>query len=81
MKNAATKFRKGACNNCGAITHKTKECLERPRKVGAKYTEKNIAKDEVIVENLKLGFEGKRDRWNGYDVDQYTEQVLENWKE
>ena len=24
----ATKFRKGACQNCGATTHKQKDCLE-----------------------------------------------------
>ena len=23
-----TKFRKGSCENCGAITHKKKDCLE-----------------------------------------------------
>ncbi len=33
---AATKFRKGACVNCGAMTHKTHECTERPRAKGAK---------------------------------------------
>lgn len=24
----ATKFRKGSCENCGAMTHKKKDCLE-----------------------------------------------------
>lgn len=46
---AAKKFRKGACTNCGAMTHKAKECLDRPRKIGARYTNSNIAKDELIT--------------------------------
>ena len=56
---AATKFRKGACENCGAMTHKTKECLSRPRKQGAKWTGKDIQADEV-VEDVKLGWDAKR---------------------
>ena len=24
------RFQKGACTNCGAMTHKAKECVERP---------------------------------------------------
>lgn len=51
---AATKFRKGACENCGAMTHKTKECLSRPRAKGAKWTGKNIQADEVI-QDVKMG--------------------------
>src|SRR3954471_12229803 len=45
---AATKYRKGACENCGAMTHKTKDCLSRPRKKGAKWTGKDIQADEVV---------------------------------
>lgn len=73
---AATKFRKGACENCGAMTHKSKDCLERRRKHGAKWTGKNIAADEV-VQDVKLGWDAKRDRWNGFEAGQYQEVVDE----
>lgn len=64
---AAKKYRKGACENCGAITHKKQDCLERPRKKGARYTNKDIQADDVIQE-VAAGYDAKRDRWNGYDV-------------
>lgn len=73
---AATKYRKGACENCGAMTHKTKECLSRPRKHGAKWTGKDIQADELI-QDVDLGWDAKRDRWNGYDPTQYHEVVKE----
>ncbi|KAJ3762831.1 Pre-mRNA splicing Prp18-interacting factor-domain-containing protein [Lentinula raphanica] len=63
---AAKKYRKGACENCGAMTHKKQDCLERPRKKGAKFTNKDIKADEVI-QDVELGYAAKRDRWNGYD--------------
>ncbi|KAG0434635.1 hypothetical protein HPB47_018978 [Ixodes persulcatus] len=63
----ASKYRKGACENCGALTHKKKDCLERPRKVGAKFTNDDIAPDEKDLPSLKLDYDGKRDRWNGFD--------------
>ncbi|KAI0930268.1 mRNA splicing protein [Taiwanofungus camphoratus] len=63
---AAKKYRKGACENCGAMTHKRQDCLERPRRRGAKFTSKDIAPDEVIQE-VANGYDAKRDRWNGYD--------------
>ncbi|KAI0949372.1 mRNA splicing protein [Taiwanofungus camphoratus] len=62
----AKKYRKGACENCGAMTHKRQDCLERPRRRGAKFTSKDIAPDEVIQE-VANGYDAKRDRWNGYD--------------
>ena len=73
---AATKFRKGACENCGAMTHKTKDCLSRPRKQGAKWTGRDIQADEV-VEDVSLGWDAKRDRWNGYDAREYGAVVKE----
>ena len=48
------------------MTHKRQDCLERPRKKGAKYTNRDIAPDEII-QNIEVGYDAKRDRWNGYD--------------
>ena len=73
---AATKYRKGACENCGALTHKTKECLSRPRAKGARWTGKDIQADEV-VQDVNLGWDAKRDRWNGYDAKDYSHVVQE----
>jgi pre-mRNA-processing factor SLU7 len=49
------------------MTHKKQNCLERPRKRGAKFTNKDIQADEIIQE-VASGYDAKRDRWNGYDV-------------
>ncbi|KAF3941325.1 hypothetical protein ABW19_dt0202819 [Dactylella cylindrospora] len=73
---AATKYRKGACENCGSMTHKKKDCLQRIRKKGAKFTGQDIAADEVI-QSVELGWDGKRDRWNGYDATQHDELIEE----
>ncbi|KAI1391928.1 Pre-mRNA splicing Prp18-interacting factor-domain-containing protein [Hypoxylon trugodes] len=71
---AATKYRKGACENCGAMTHKAKDCLSRPRAKGAKWTGKDIQADETI-QDVGLGWDAKRDRWNGYDPKEYRTVV------
>jgi pre-mRNA-processing factor SLU7 len=73
---ARTKWVKGACENCGAMGHKKKNCLERPRKVGAKFTGKDIQADRT-VRDVKLGYEAKRDVWAAYDTAQYNEVVDE----
>ena len=66
---AAKRYRKGACENCGAMTHPTKECLERPRRRGARWTGKDIRPDEHLqdISGLEYGYDAKRDQWNGYD--------------
>lgn len=73
---AATKYRKGACENCGSITHKAKDCLSRPRAKGAKWTGKDIQADDLI-QDVRLGWDAKRDRWNGYDTKEYRNVVQE----
>lgn len=71
---AATKYRKGACENCGAMTHKATDCLQRPRAKGAKWTGKDIQADELI-QDVQMGWDAKRDRWNGYDTREYKHVV------
>lgn len=73
----ATTYRKGACENCGAMTHQKKDCLERPRKIGAKFTNKQIAPDEVLIADVEHNFDSKRDRWADYDPDLYKKKIEE----
>ncbi|XP_017143417.1 pre-mRNA-splicing factor Slu7 [Drosophila miranda] len=72
-----TKFRKGACENCGAMTHKKKDCLERPRKVQARYAESIVVHDEHIVSEASINYDEKRDRWSSYDPANHREIVEE----
>ncbi|PPD92762.1 hypothetical protein GOBAR_DD10291 [Gossypium barbadense] len=74
----AEKYRKGACENCGAMTHDAKSCIERPRKKRAKWTNMHIATDEKI-ETFEQDYDGKRDRWNGYDASTYA-RVIERYE-
>src|SRR3546814_4808421 len=74
--NKATAFRKGACTNCGAMGHKAKECVERPRSVkkSAAKTGLDISADEQRIDlemHGKLAFDAKRDRWAGYDPEEH----------
>jgi len=66
---------KGACENCGATTHIKQFCVEKPRARPAKYTHKNIAADDVVQPDLVLDFDGKRDRWNGYNPAEYQKVI------
>jgi len=71
---AATVFRKGACTNCGAMTHNVKDCVERPRKKGAKFSGKNIQADEAVVQ-MAFDYAGKRDHWAQYDPSDHTRVI------
>lgn len=62
------------------MTHKKKDCMERPRKIGAKYSGVKIGFDEYIQPDLSLDFDGKRDRWAGYDPSQHKTIVEEYQK-
>lgn len=60
------------------MTHKKQDCLERPRKRGAKFTNKDIAADEII-QDVASGYDAKRDRWNGYDPSEHK-KVYEEYQ-
>ncbi|XP_074605698.1 pre-mRNA-splicing factor Slu7 [Brevipalpus obovatus] len=82
-KAMATRWREGACENCGAMGHDRKSCFEKPRKVPARYTNVVLAPDEKSQPNLNLDYDGKRDRWNGFDPKMYkiVEQEFEKIEE
>lgn len=63
----------GSCANCGSQTHKTKECIERPRRKGAKFTNENIGKNEhIAIDNQKnYSWDAKRDRWQNFNIAQH----------
>ncbi|KAL1896382.1 mRNA splicing protein [Sporothrix stenoceras] len=68
---AATKYRKGACENCGSMSHAKRDCFHRPRAKLAKYTGEDIQADE-LVEDVHLSWDAKRDRWLGFDPRDYA---------
>lgn len=78
-------FRKGACKNCGSMTHNEKQCVERPRssKKAAWKSGLDIAKDEATVnltEYGKVTYDAKRDQWSGYSADDYQAEVVNKYE-
>ena len=67
-------WKPGCCDNCGSQAHKTKDCLERPRKRSARLGGSVTGRDEW-VEQPNLDYDGKRDRWSGYDPREYGKVV------
>jgi pre-mRNA-processing factor SLU7 len=62
------------------MTHKTKECLERPRKLQAKWTNEDLARDDVIEDIKFNGWAHKRDAYKGYTAEDYAEVVAHHEK-
>lgn len=57
-------------HSCGAMTHNAKLCMDQGLvswDLRANWTSKNIAPDKKI-DFFELDYDGKRERWNGYDV-------------
>lgn len=77
---SVTKFRKGACENCGAMGHTKKDCFEKPRKIGAKFTGQVVGYDDFLQPTLMADYDAKRDRWSGYDPANHREIIEEYQK-
>ena len=45
--------------------------------MGAKFRDKNLRPDEYLHPKLTLTYDGKRDRWNGYNTDEHQAVVEE----
>ena len=58
--------------------HVKRDCFERPRKTGARFTETNIAADDYVATDMDMNYDAKRDRWNGYDPADYRQVVEEH---
>ena len=61
------------------MSHITKDCLERPRAKGAKFTNKNIAADDKVQDLNLVSWDAKRDRWNGFEAKDY-EKVVDRYE-
>ena len=57
------------------MTHKRKDCVERPRRIGARYTGTDFAPDEYVQPDINLSYDGKRDRWNGVDINWHQQKI------
>lgn len=64
VKGQASRYTTGACKNCGARTHRTAECLQSKKKVGANYTDKVTGIDFETLQTEK-SYSQKRDRFVG----------------
>ncbi|CAK7270606.1 mRNA splicing protein [Sporothrix epigloea] len=73
---AATKYRKGACENCGSMSHTRRDCFNRPRARLAKFSGEDIQPDE-LVEDVRLSWDAKRDRWQGFDPRDYAAMMAQ----
>ena len=73
------RFNPGACENCGAVGHKRRDCLERPRAAGAKYTGKTTSASEVHAPEEDGNYEAKRDRWKTFEPEMFN-TVIEDFQ-
>ncbi|SCN58728.1 pre-mRNA-splicing factor SLU7, putative [Plasmodium chabaudi chabaudi] len=83
VKNTSNK--QDFCKNCGSAAHTEKYCLERTRKKKKNFMNKENDEDYLCV-TQDLGYDGNRDRWVGYDPNNFDhiyreyEKIVEEQK-
>lgn len=75
VNTARRRLRKAKCTTCGSMTHDKSQCLEKPQK--KRIDRENLELDDAGKgrRNESLDYDGKRDRWYGYDVNEYDGYV------
>jgi pre-mRNA-processing factor SLU7 len=72
------RVKKAKCTNCGAMDHTKKDCIEKPQRKRVNiFGGDNVGKGK---RNENLDYDGKRDRWYGYDTNEYDDYV-KKWEE
>ncbi|KNH08995.1 hypothetical protein XU18_0673 [Perkinsela sp. CCAP 1560/4] len=71
----------GCCNNCGADSHKTKDCVELPRKISAKHTGIDASRSAEAEAPMKHPRKlTQTDQRPSADLEAYAQSVLFNHK-
>jgi len=81
-----TRYRKGACENCGSMTHGKVDCLERPRapQSRAQFADPSSGRlmgaDEEVSLPKFATYDGKRDRHAAVDVEGAYKRAAEQYE-
>lgn len=68
------RLRKAKCTNCGSMDHDKRECLEKPTR--KRQVSGDLGADTGQGKRMdELDYASKRDRWYGYDTEEYDDYV------
>lgn len=65
------------CSNCFSMDHMKNDCLEPPRKLNKNF---DASETFTIKDSSQKSYDEKRDRWFGFNLDEYKELINKNKK-
>lgn len=68
------RWQPGACDNCASRAHRTKDCIERPRRIPARFSQARPSAAVAPAPRPKT-FEERKDRYGGYDLDEHAQLI------